>query len=98
MGKRSEVLVERNVDSLETEEVVSYDEVVEVGTERVQLVYPAKITRTGQVSGKEYVWQQAGAIVEVFKDDVPQLLKSKIGSTGCCGSSKRGGNLLFQVV
>jgi hypothetical protein len=100
MGKRSTVFDERSVedDALEVEEVVSYDEVVEVETERVQLVYPARITRIGQTSGKEYVWDKAGAIVDVLKEDVPQLLKSHIGTVGCCGSSKRGGNMLFQVV
>ena len=100
MGKRSEVYVERIIDEdpLEVEEVVEYHEVEEIVTERVQLLYPAKVMRVGQVSGKQYVWSSAGVILDVLKEDVPQLLLSHIGARGCCGSSGGNGNKLFQVV
>lgn len=101
MVKRSEInfeSVQEELDALEVDNTVEYDEVEEVVTERVQLRYPAKVKRTGQSSGKQYVWNGPGDIVEVDKEDVPALLLSKIGGRGCCGSSGRNGNYLFQVV
>jgi len=100
MGKRSTTITERSVeeDALEFEELVEYHDIEEVATERVQLLYPAKVSRIGQVTGKQYTWNKSGEILDVFKEDVPALLNSRIGSTGCCGSSGRNGNPLFPVV
>ena len=110
MGKRSKVDIQREpdelVDGIEIEYPISYDvevieepvvEQVEERTESVQSLFPAIIKRTGQVSGKRYVWDKAGAIVKVLSDDLPGILASRIGGKGCCGGSSRG-NELFRVV
>ena len=106
MGKRSKVDIQREpdelVDGIEIEYPISYDIEVVVEqeverTESVQSLFPAIIKRTGQVSGKRYVWDKAGAIVEVLSDDVPSILASRIGGKGCCGGSSKG-NELFRVV
>lgn len=41
-------------------------------------------------SGRRYVFEQAGAIVDVQIEDVPILLALQRGPTGCCGSSGEG--------
>ena len=71
-------------------------------TEREQSVlvvnkFPAMVKKTGQATGKLYVWTEAGAIVEVAKSDVAELLTHKVGESSCCGSNSKG-NLLFEVV
>lgn len=94
-----ETVEEELTTTLEVDDVVEYDVVEEVVTERVQLLYPAKVKRTGQSSGQHYVWEKPGDIVEVFKEDVPALMLSKIGGRSCCaGSPGRNGNYLFRVV
>lgn len=61
----------------------------------IQLKFPAKVTRSGLVSGEQYEWSDAGAIVQVLEEDVDQLLQLKVGEAGCCGGSP---NFLFERV
>jgi len=61
----------------------------------LQLQISAKVKLTGKVSGKQYVWPKAGAIVSVDERDVEELLTKKLGSNPCCGGSI---NWLFKKV
>lgn len=61
----------------------------------IQLKFPAKVIRSGLVSGEQYEWSEAGAVVQVRIEDVDQLLQLKVGEAGCCGGSP---NFLFQKV
>lgn len=63
---------------------------------RVTNKFPARLMYKGQVTGQLYIWEQAGAIVDVDARDLPELLSKKIGETSCCGSSQRG-NSLFEI-
>ena len=100
--KKEDALVEEKVewldDPLEVDTVSSYDEEV-IAQERVllQSKFPAKIRLTGLVTGEQYVWENAGSVVEVASEDVPNLLEKKVGRTACCGGTSRG-NKLFLVV
>ena len=59
--------------------------------------FPATVKKTGQATGKLYVWAEAGAIVEVAESDVAELLTHKVGESSCCGNNSKG-NMLFEVV
>lgn len=61
----------------------------------IQLKFPAQVIRSGLVSGEQYVWSEAGAIVSVLIEDVDQLLQLKIGEAGCCGGNP---NFLFERI
>lgn len=65
-------------------------------TKRIQSLIDAHFFYTGQVSGKQYEWGRAGAIVEVDEHDVPELLSKRLGGKTCCGASD--GNIIFQEV
>lgn len=56
----------------------------------------ARLEYTGQVTGKQYVWNTAGSVVEVDAEDSEILLAKRIGGETCCGNSK-GGNVVFQI-
>lgn len=66
-------------------------------TTNIQSIFPAHLKYTGLISGKSYEWEQAGAIVAVNSEDVPDLLSKRIGATGCCGGNSDG-NKVFQVI
>ncbi len=97
MGRRSKSEVPDSiVDGIETTQPVSYN--IEQPTENVLLQsrFPARIKQTGQVTGKVYVWEKAGSIVEVDAQDVDNLLAKKIGGQACCGS--KNNNYLFTRI
>jgi hypothetical protein len=60
----------------------------------VQSLIDGSIIYSGRESGKQYRWEKAGAIVEVDEQDVPDLLKRRLGKKTCCGG---GTNLIFQL-
>lgn len=61
---------------------------------KIQSLIDAHIYFTGRVSGKQYEWNKAGAIVEVDERDVPDLLTKRLGKKTCCGG---GTNQIFQL-
>lgn len=63
----------------------------------IQSLYPAVLKYSGRVSGKQYLWDGAGAIVAVNNEDVPFLLSKRIGRGSCCGVRNEEGNVLFQL-
>lgn len=54
---------------------------------RLQLKISAKVIVREDMtkSGKRYIWERAGAIVEVEDEDVPGLLEKRLGNATCCG-------------
>ena len=48
-------------------------------------------------SGKRYVWERAGAIVEVDEEDAPELLQKRIGQKPCCSGSSDNMLLFVRV-
>ena len=70
----------------------------EVKKMAVRSVYPSRLKYIGTVSGKEYQWFDAGAIVMVLSEDVPTLLEKRIGSKSCCGALSLNGNQVFELV
>ena len=63
---------------------------------RVQSIFPARLIYVGQISGKQYIWDKAGDVVDVNIEDVDDLLSKKLGEGSCCGSSQKG-NPLFTL-
>lgn len=53
-------------------------------------LFDGRLEYTGQVSGKQYVWDKAGSTVEVQEDDAVLLLAKRVGKQPCCGDSKDG--------
>lgn len=64
----------------------------------VQSVYPSRLIYIGVVSGKEYEWKDAGSIVMVLAEDVPNLIEKRIGKGSCCGAVSQDGNKVFEIV
>lgn len=60
-------------------------------------LYDSRLIYRGDVSGKEYEWGRAGAVVMVLLEDVPPLLAKRIGNRGCCGAVNEGGNKVFEI-
>jgi hypothetical protein len=63
-------------------------------SEKVPLVsmWPGRliVNPDSTVSGRRYVFDQAGAIIDVDPVDVEVMLALQRGPTGCCGSSGEG--------
>lgn len=64
---------------------------------KLQSNLDANLHYTGQISGKSYTWEGAGAIQPVLAEDVPNLLEKKIGGGSCCSGSSTPANL-FTIV
>lgn len=62
---------------------------------KIQSIIDAHLIYIGEVSRRQYEWQRAGDIVEVQKDDVPELLSKRLGKRLCCGQGNDG-NRIFQ--
>lgn len=63
---------------------------------KVQSLIDAHLVYTGKVSGRQYEWDRAGAIVSVYENDVAELLSKRLGTQTCCGDN-RDGNVIFQL-
>lgn len=69
--------------------------VVDISTRQVRLRIDARVKVIGSYSGREYVFPQAGSVVDVETEDVQTLLDKRQGK-GCCGGG--GGQPLFELV
>mgnify|MGYP001310856621 CR=1 FL=1 len=56
----------------------------------------AKFLVTGAVTGKQYVFDRAGSVVNINRKDMNEILNKKRG-VGCCGNSDTDRNL-FELV
>lgn len=68
----------------------------QVATVRLTLLIDAKINVRGNVSGKQYVFDGAGSVVDVDARDVDDLLKKRQGGRQCCGGTEVG-NRVFEL-
>lgn len=64
---------------------------------KIRSLYDARLEYTGQVSGKQYLWNKAGSVVEVDVEDSEILLAKHIGGQLCCGNSQDM-NRIFELV
>lgn len=62
----------------------------------VVLLIDAKVHVTNTPSGREYVFDRAGSIVDVEETDVEFLLNKRQGERQCCGGTDRG-NKMFDL-
>lgn len=51
----------------------------------IVLLIDARVIVAGHVTGRQYVWEGAGAEVKVAKEDAEEILSKRYG--GCCGGS-----------
>jgi len=100
MAKHSKRSYGREIDEEKDEEDVvavkdepSYNK--SVVTKKLQSMINARIKLPGPVTGKAYVWQAAGMVVEVDTKDADGLLAKTLGEKGCCGGTPYK---LFQLV
>lgn len=56
----------------------------------------AKVTVTGK-SGATYLFERAGAVVEVAEADLAGLLAKRYGGKSCCGGDSPDGNVMFEL-
>ena len=56
----------------------------------------ARVKYPGAVTGKLYIWERAGAVVNVDERDVPDLLTKTLGKKRCCGSANS--NFVFEIM
>lgn len=68
---------------------------IETRTERIRLLIDAKVEITGTVTNTKYLFQGAGSIVEVEREDVNEILNKKRGRSCCGGTSGRN---IFELV
>lgn len=94
MGKRSSTKLSSQLEGYHYE-IHSYndsnEEPVEtqdagIQTVKIQLQKDVKLTCTGNVTGNTYVFNGAGAIVDVDQRDVEVLLLKGNKKPSCCGS------------
>lgn len=56
----------------------------------------AKVKVEGMYSGREYIFDGAGSVVNVDQRDVEWLLSKRQGGRQCCGGTG-GGNVVFKL-
>ena len=96
MEKPSKVRVESKQSvklDIDEEKNFFYNE--PVATVSIRSLIDAQIKLTGAVSGKVYIWAQAGAVVDVDARDKDEILNKKRGRS-CCGG--QSGKNLFELV
>jgi hypothetical protein len=81
---------------VDSESKITYNQSTNPKTVSIQSVLSARLEYTGQVSGKQYVWNKAGDIVIVDVEDSETLLAKHIGNKLCCGNSQDM-NKIFQI-
>jgi hypothetical protein len=62
---------------------------------KLQNMINAKVKLPGPVTGKLYIWERAGAVVEVDEEDAAGFLAKTLGEQGCCGGKPYN---IFQFV
>jgi len=67
---------------VETEPTVQLRETV-----RIMLLHPGKVRYTGTITGQRYIWDGAGTVIEVDKEDVVELLKKNSRSCLTCSGT-----------
>ncbi len=78
---------------VEVQKPVSYNK--EIDTVSIRNLLDATVKLTGTVTGQQYVFHGAGAIVEVDSRDKDEILNKKRGRA-CCGG--QSGKSVFELV
>lgn len=96
MEKSSKVRVEsKQPVKLDIDEGKNFFYNEPIATVPIRSLIDAQIKLTGAVSGKVYIWPQAGAVVDVDARDKDEILNKKRGRS-CCGG--QSGKNLFELV
>ena len=82
--------------TLDEEDVVAEEVNTDYTKVKVRLRISARVKAVGPVTGKRYLWERAGAIVEVDVKDVAGLLEKQYGAP-CCGGNPDNMKL-FEIV
>lgn len=77
---------------IEGDNVLAYNSVDLVS---IRSLLDAQVKVTGTVTGNQYVWAKAGAVVEVDTRDKDEILNKKRGRA-CCGNTSNAS--LFELV
>jgi len=98
MAKRNKVFGDSELENAPLESLVAVvDNIEEHGTYiKLRSKFPAKIKAVGQVSGKTYIFPEAGSEMLIYTEDVPALLAWRIGETACCGGAGKP-NEVFEL-
>lgn len=91
-SKKSVKSVVEEIPSVSYNKKAQFDTVSEVS---IQLTIDATVKVTGTVTGQQYVFHGAGAIVQVDSLDKDELLNKKRGRS-CCGG--QSGKSIFALV
>lgn len=54
---------------------------------KLQSLMDARLSYTGEVTKRQYLWERAGSIVEVDSKDALYLLSKRIKTQSCCSGS-----------
>jgi hypothetical protein len=65
-------------------------------TVKLRSTMDSRLEYFGQETGKLYIWNMAGSVVEVQEVDASYLLGKRLGKDTCCGSS-RDGRPVFEL-
>ena len=102
MSRKSYGSISYNDDSdsylgaIDEEDVVAEGVNTDYTKVKVRLRISARVKAVGLITGKRYLWERAGAIVEVDAKDVAGLLEKKYGAP-CCGGNPDNMKL-FEIV
>lgn len=80
---------------LEGQEAVKYNKSIQLDTVSMVCTIDATVKVTGTVTGTQYVFRGAGAVVQVNAKDKDELLNKKRGNS-CCGG--QSGKSIFALV
>lgn len=67
-----------------------------VETKNLVSLIDAKLTVLGRYSGRKYLFDRAGSIIDVNQEDVEWMLSLRQGERQCCGGSATG-NKMFEL-
>ena len=79
---------------VDSESIVTYNK--STMSVKIRSLLDARLEYTGQVSGKQYLWNKAGSVVLVDVEDSEILLAKHIGGRLCCGNSQDT-NSIFEI-
>lgn len=76
----------RHSRKIKTEVIIAPQEQNEAETVPVRLLRHMIVYITGRISGKEYIFNNVGSVVNVDKEDVEGMMKRNVVKQSCCGS------------
>lgn len=77
--------------------VTSYNSISEKPKLQLQISVKVIVPSDKTNSGKRYVWERSGDILEVEMEDLELLLNKRLGDKACCGGNSDGMKLFVRV-